>query len=113
MRDELRDRVFGLTAGRCEWPSCDRKAVELAHLTSKGMGGSKFRDIVGNVMAACYDHARVSDGLPPVCGGLAARNREYARVPGAVAGPDGWRTRDVTEALRVWLADQDHRQITY
>lgn len=113
---QLRQVVFELAGGQCEWPHpqlgrCPRRAVELAHLTSRGMGGSKYRNTISNGMAACRDHARISDGLPPLCGGVAQRDREYRRVPGAEPEPDGsWRTRSVVEALRVWLAAQPWRQ---
>lgn len=63
----LRERVMELAGWRCEWPTpdrCERRAVEVAHLQSKGMGGSSKRDGWGNVMAACEIHARVTDGLP-------------------------------------------------
>lgn len=100
---ELRAVVFEIDGGWCAWPQCVDAADELAHLTSKGMGGSRYRNEVGNAFAACRNHARISDGLTPVCGGIAARNREYRRVPGAVEGPHGWKTRDVVEALRIYL----------
>lgn len=61
-RQELRAQVADISGGMCEWPRCSRPGVELAHLRSVGMGGRKSADTLGNVMWACRDHARISDG---------------------------------------------------
>jgi len=102
---ELRARIFDFAHGICEWTACGERATELAHLTSKGAGGSKHRDIEENVFAACPAHARISDGLTPPGGGIAERDAEYGKVPGAAArdDTDSWRTRDVMGALREHL----------
>ncbi len=110
VESELRTEVFIIAGDRCEWPQCGKPAEQLAHLTSKGMGGSKHRDTVENTMAACSNHALISDGLPPNRGGFDARNAQYMLIPGAApsgqrsSGPKYWRTRDVIEPLRIWLA---------
>ena len=108
---KLRAQVFDFAHGDCEWPQCNERATELAHLTSSGMGGSKHRDTHDNSFAACPAHARISDGLPPPGGGIKERNAEYGKVPGAeprqyptMDGWElGWHTRDVMEALRLYL----------
>jgi len=109
-RIKLRADTFAAANGHCQWPDCDNPATELAHITSSGAGGSRFRDELANVFAACPDHARISDGLAPPGGGITERNAEYEKVPGArprsrssYGGTDGWRTRDVMEALREHL----------
>ena len=58
----LRIAVFEAYGPLCEWPGCSDPGTELAHLTSRGMGGSKTRDTVENVMVACWLHARITDG---------------------------------------------------
>lgn len=64
-RTELRSVVWEIANGRCEWcvllGGPDAMAVELAHIVSRGMGGSKARDTVNNSFAACTLHARASD----------------------------------------------------
>ncbi len=102
-RSELRAVIFDFAHGICEWTACGQPATELAHMTSKGAGGSKYRDIESNVFAACPAHARVSDGLAPPGGGTEERNTEYGKVPGALPRGDSWKTRDVMEALREHL----------
>lgn len=67
MNSRQRRQVHEAAGWRCEWPTpirCSRRSVEVAHLQSKGMGGSKHRDDTGNVMAACEIHARITDGQP-------------------------------------------------
>lgn len=59
---DLRTAVFEAYGPLCEWPGCSDPGKELAHLTSRGMGGSKHRDTVPNVMVACWLHARITDG---------------------------------------------------
>lgn len=59
---DLRNAVFEAYGPECEWPGCHEAGKELAHLTSRGMGGSKTRDTVSNVMVACWLHARITDG---------------------------------------------------
>ena len=61
-RQDLRAQVIDISGGTCEWPSCTVRGVELAHLHSVGAGGRKSADTLSNVMWACYDHARISDG---------------------------------------------------
>ena len=111
-RSELRAVVFDFAHGMCEWAECGERATELAHITSIGAGGSKYRDESDNVFAACPAHSRISDGLAPPGGGITERNAEYEKVPGArprsfssYGGTDSWRTRDVMEALREHLTE--------
>lgn len=58
----LRDEVFARAKGICEWPGCTDPAVVLAHLTHRGMGGSKIANRPDNAMAACDRHHDVLDG---------------------------------------------------
>lgn len=79
-RRDLRALIFAQALNRCEWPTCLQPATELAHIKSVGMGGSRKRDTISNVFAACPSHARVSDGLPPPGEGLEGYRRELALV---------------------------------
>ena len=58
----LRKIVFAIARDTCEWPGCTLAATELAHLHSTGHGGRKSGHTIANSMAACSDHARISDG---------------------------------------------------
>lgn len=60
----VRDAAFRRARYSCEWPGCPAPASELAHLHSKGMGGKRGRvvDTLDNVIAACWLHARITDG---------------------------------------------------
>lgn len=40
----------------CEIPGCRRKAVDIHHIHARGMGGSKERDNIENLMALCREH---------------------------------------------------------
>lgn len=35
---------------------CQRKAVDVHHINSRGMGGSKTKDLIENLVALCRDH---------------------------------------------------------
>lgn len=59
---DLRAAIKEAYGPGCEWPKCGHEGTELAHITSKGMGGSKHRDRPSNVFWACWLHARISDG---------------------------------------------------
>ena len=60
---ELRAEIITRSQGRCEWPQCAEPGKEVAHLHSRGMGGNREkRDVAGNLMFLCRDHARISDG---------------------------------------------------
>jgi len=58
----LREEVFERASGRCEWPGCPDPAEELAHLTHRGMGGSKTRNVASNCAALCSRHHDCLDG---------------------------------------------------
>ncbi len=62
VQSDLRAAVFERDKGMCRWPKCVERADESAHLTSRGMGGSKHRDTLDNACALCWNHARMSDG---------------------------------------------------
>ena len=64
-RSDLRAVVFEIADQRCEWPGCPLPADELAHISPRGMGHRGSRDTVGNVMAACARHARITDMESP------------------------------------------------
>ena len=61
-RQELRAVVMERSQGRCEWPQCGQPATESAHIHSIGMGGRASADDPLNAFAACFSHARISDG---------------------------------------------------
>ena len=52
-RSELRAEALERAGGVCEFPLCDRRDVEMAHLLGSGMGGSKYRDHIDNVAMLC------------------------------------------------------------
>lgn len=58
----LRSEVFARAHGVCEWPSCSDPAEALAHLTHRGMGGSKYANRPSNASALCNRHHDVLDG---------------------------------------------------
>jgi len=64
MDKELRETVIARSNGFCQWPQCESRGEEIAHLRSRGMGGNrKTRDVEDNLMWLCSDpHARQSDG---------------------------------------------------
>ena len=62
VRQELRARVVDLSGGVCEFPQCGEQGSSLAHLHSIGAGGRQSADTLSNVMWACRDHARITDG---------------------------------------------------
>ena len=35
---------------------CEEKAVDIAHIDARGMGGSKSKDVIENLMAKCRKH---------------------------------------------------------
>jgi hypothetical protein len=37
----------------CEIQSCGRQAVDIHHIDARGMGGSKTKDVIENLMALC------------------------------------------------------------
>lgn len=59
---ELRAQLLDAGVTICEWPRCEERAVELAHLHSTGMGGRVSAHTLANVAMMCFDHARISDG---------------------------------------------------
>lgn len=64
MNSDLYDFVIERAGGRCEIPWCvtPRPKLEVAHLTGKQMGGSKYRDHPDNLAAYCKDHHDILDG---------------------------------------------------
>lgn len=65
----LRATVF-MRDGGCMWPGCDRRLtdelgvnpIQLAHLTHRGMGGSRERNTPENCVALCLLHHDCLDG---------------------------------------------------
>ena len=76
-RQRLRAEVFEIADDQCEHPAadgrCPNRAVEMAHITPRGMGHTGYRDVIDNVMAACVLHARSTDDLG---------SPEWQHVPG-------------------------------
>ncbi len=66
-RQRLRAEVFEMADDQCEHPAatgrCQMAAVEMSHITPRGMGHTGYRDTLDNVMAACTLHARSTDDL--------------------------------------------------
>ena len=71
-RSGLRAEVVEISGNRCEHPAsneqgktirCPFPMIEMAHITPRGMGHKGDRDVIENVMAACWDHARSTDDL--------------------------------------------------
>lgn len=61
----LRDVVFERDAFRCVWPGCTNvlwSNLQLAHLTHRGMGGSKERNTPENCVTLCSVHHDCLDG---------------------------------------------------
>lgn len=40
----------------CEIEGCHRPAVDINHIKARGMGGSKHRDNIENLMGMCREH---------------------------------------------------------
>lgn len=40
----------------CEIPGCTNRANDLHHIERRGMGGSKLKDNIENIMALCRSH---------------------------------------------------------
>lgn len=106
-RRRLRERVFELAHGMCEWPGCLEPAVELAHLHSTGMGGRRSADDPSNAMAACKVHARVTDGIGFIHadGRRVDANRETERMFEYIGYVPGWGSLAWlrADALTRWL----------
>lgn len=67
----LREEVFARDQG-CRWPGCEyerkgfvnqwRPELQMAHLTHRGMGGSKERNTADNCITLCSIHHDCLDG---------------------------------------------------
>ncbi len=58
----LRSEVYERAQGACEWPGCADPGTELAHLTHRGMGGSKRANTASNCSWLCERHHNCLDG---------------------------------------------------
>lgn len=66
----LREEVFSRDQYRCVWPGCDTEwkrgyaedTLQLAHLTHRGMGGSKYANRPENCVTLCSVHHDCLDG---------------------------------------------------
>jgi hypothetical protein len=47
----------------CEWPECRSPAVDVHHIVTRGMGGSKKQDVPGNLVAYCRKHHSLTHGM--------------------------------------------------
>lgn len=46
----------------CEMPDCHQQAVDINHIECRGMGGSKKKDYIENLMAVCRGcHVKYGD----------------------------------------------------
>ena len=49
--------------GMCQWPACGSTSrLQLAHLEHRGMGGSKYANVLANVVMLCDYHHDILDG---------------------------------------------------
>jgi hypothetical protein len=78
-RRTLRAVVFNRAAGVCDWPGCEQRPTQLAHLHSRGFGGRASADVPSNCAALCDLHALISDGLAP---NMAEYRSQVRRLPG-------------------------------
>lgn len=62
----LREEVFARDGWKCQWPGCSTRyaasLLQLAHLTHRGMGGSKERNTPENCVTLCSVHHDCLDG---------------------------------------------------
>lgn len=50
----------------CEIPGCGANANQVHHIIPRGMGGSKTKDYIENLMGLCFDcHRRCESGEIP------------------------------------------------
>lgn len=64
---ELRELLVERHGERCQWPTCPSllssiNPLELAHLTHRGMGGSKHANTPDNAALLCRKHHDILDG---------------------------------------------------
>jgi hypothetical protein len=49
--------------GQCEWPNCGTAYdLQLAHISPRGMGGTKYGNVLANVCMLCVYHHDILDG---------------------------------------------------
>ena len=95
----LREEVFARDGYRCMWPGCDRdigftpstNPLQMAHLTHRGMGGSRERNTADNCITLCALHHDCLDGRT----GLGILRAELNSLFRALLGssrstPNGW-----------------------
>jgi hypothetical protein len=41
---------------KCEMPTCYRPSVDINHIYARGLGGSKTKDYLENLVAMCREH---------------------------------------------------------
>lgn len=58
----LRAEVYERAQGACEWPGCTDPGTQLAHLTHRGMGGSRVANTPDNACLLCERHHDCLDG---------------------------------------------------
>ena len=94
---ELRTEVF-------QRAGCVEPAEELAHLHSKGMGGSKTANRPDNAMAACWLDARITDGHHPAARDETVRMFRLVGYEWDWVGSLAWHR---AEALSDWVTKGD------
>lgn len=60
---DLRAHVRQGAGEACEWPACERRGRELAHLRHRGMGGAPSQNYPENVVWLCVPHHRAFDSV--------------------------------------------------
>lgn len=86
----LREEVFTRDHWKCVWPGCETSGalmpretpLQLAHLTHRGMGGSKYANRAENCVTLCSAHHDCLDGRT----GLGTLRFELNQMLRVVAG---------------------------
>jgi predicted restriction endonuclease len=65
--DQLRAAAIERDGHRCRFPTCELpltavNPLEMAHLHGKQMGGSRYRNVIDNVVMLCKHHHDWLDG---------------------------------------------------
>ena len=48
----------------CSIPECGKESNDLHHIEARGMGGSKYRDVIENLIPLCREHHEEYGDVP-------------------------------------------------